>query len=271
MTTMVATTMTRSNRQRRRRAALLLALATLVVALSTTLTAAQHADVTAAPTITPQATFEDGNTAQEMVAEDPNFDPYHENGDEDNFAPLVPAAAMTHTPPEDAAAQDHEKQTYEPKNRQVEVFDFDPSEGLTFFVAAGERECFYQDAKFTGDEISGAYVVSSADSHIDLEVRVHELSFVGGGVAVCIGADMPGWNQSIGEEPRGCDNLPTIRRRGRSIRSPSIVRGGVPCLFSLHFDSETMLKLDFRSAAGSLVSTSSALSTPTRTGSSSRT
>jgi hypothetical protein len=51
------------------------------------------------------------------------------------------------------------------------VFDFDPSEGLTFYVGAGDRECFFQDAKFTGDEISGAYVVSSADSHIDLEVK----------------------------------------------------------------------------------------------------
>jgi hypothetical protein len=68
------------------------------------------------------------------------------------------------------AAPAQQQQTYEPKNRKVEAFDFDPSEGLTFFVKAGASECFFQDAKFTGDVIAGAYVVSSADSHIDVEV-----------------------------------------------------------------------------------------------------
>lgn len=86
-------------------------------------------------------------SAAPLVAEDPNFDPYTA----DHAAP--------------------EQQTYEPKNRKVEAFDFDPSEGLTFFVKASASECFFQDAKFTGDVIAGAYVVSSADSHIDVEVR----------------------------------------------------------------------------------------------------
>lgn len=92
-------------------------------------------------------------SAAPLVAEDPNFDPYTEDQ----------AAAA-------AAPAQQQQQTYEPKNRKVEAFDFDPSEGLTFFVKAGASECFFQDAKFTGDVIAGAYVVSSADSHIDVEV-----------------------------------------------------------------------------------------------------
>eukprot|EP00644_Phytophthora_capsici_P014826 jgi/Phyca11/536456/estExt2_fgenesh1_pg.C_PHYCAscaffold_530053 len=82
------------------------------------------------------------------VAEDPHFDPY------DDKPRGVGADAQ-----------------YAPKSRTVESFDFDPSEGLTFYVAGGSKECFYQDAKFEGDELGGAYVVSSADSHIDLEVK----------------------------------------------------------------------------------------------------
>ncbi|RLN93776.1 hypothetical protein BBJ28_00015118 [Nothophytophthora sp. Chile5] len=81
------------------------------------------------------------------VTEDPQFDPY------DDKPRGVGADAK-----------------YAPKARSVEAFDFDPSEGLTFFVNGESRECFFQDAKFEGDELSGAYVVSSADSHIDLEV-----------------------------------------------------------------------------------------------------
>ncbi|KAF1318061.1 Transmembrane emp24 domain-containing protein 1, partial [Globisporangium splendens] len=132
--------------------------------LATALSVAQSTD----DGVMLQPTYEDDNgnaddTPQEMVAEDPNFDPYQEN---ENVAPLIPAAAIANEAP-----QHSEHTTYEPKNRKVEVFDFDPSEGLTFYVGAGERECFFQDAKFTGDEISGAYVVSSADSHIDLEVK----------------------------------------------------------------------------------------------------
>ncbi|KAG6617084.1 Transmembrane emp24 domain-containing protein 1 [Phytophthora cinnamomi] len=82
------------------------------------------------------------------VAEDPHFDPY------DDKPRGVGAGAE-----------------YAPRARTVESFDFDPSEGLTFYVEGESRECFYQDAKFEGDELGGAYVVSSADSHIDLEVK----------------------------------------------------------------------------------------------------
>ncbi|KAJ0399012.1 hypothetical protein P43SY_008332 [Pythium insidiosum] len=60
---------------------------------------------------------------------------------------------------------------YQPRRRKVELFDFDPSEGLTFHVYGQKKECFFQDAKFAGDEISGAYIVASADSHIDLEIK----------------------------------------------------------------------------------------------------
>ncbi|KAG2780698.1 hypothetical protein PC129_g18079 [Phytophthora cactorum] len=48
---------------------------------------------------------------------------------------------------------------------------FDPYGDKPRGVGADADECFYQDAKFEGDELGGAYVVSSADSHIDLEVK----------------------------------------------------------------------------------------------------
>lgn len=79
----------------------------------------------------------------EAVAEDPQFDPY----------------------------DDKPRGVYAPRQRTVESFDFDPSEGLTFFVAGESSQCFFQEAKYEGDELGGAYVVSSADSHIDLEVK----------------------------------------------------------------------------------------------------
>ena len=79
------------------------------------------------------------------VAEDPAFDPY------DETARVVD--------PLDA------------QGRNIEAFDFDPSEGLTFYVAGKSRECFYQETKYEGDEVAGAYIVSSADSHVDLEVK----------------------------------------------------------------------------------------------------
>ncbi|KAI9915207.1 hypothetical protein PsorP6_007069 [Peronosclerospora sorghi] len=58
-----------------------------------------------------------------------------------------------------------------PTARNVETFDFDPSQGLTFYVVGETSECFYQDVKLEGEELSGAYIVSSADSHIDVEVK----------------------------------------------------------------------------------------------------
>ncbi|DAZ93454.1 TPA: hypothetical protein N0F65_007100 [Lagenidium giganteum] len=110
----------------------------------------------AAAAVTPAVATDDDDEEppQEMVKEDAEFDPYHEND-----------------APEEENSPTQAAQPYEPKNRKVELFDFDPSEGLTFFVYPKQKECFYQDAKFTGDEISGAYVVSSADSHIDLEIK----------------------------------------------------------------------------------------------------
>lgn len=104
--------------------------------------------VLALPGILAQGDFAMLDPEVAAVAEDPHFDPY--DGD-----------------PRGVGAD----AKYAPKARAVETFDFDPSEGLTFLVASGSSECFYQDAKFEGDDISGAYVVSSADSHIDLEVK----------------------------------------------------------------------------------------------------
>ncbi|TYZ67850.1 hypothetical protein PybrP1_003265 [[Pythium] brassicae (nom. inval.)] len=121
------------------------ALLLLLLAVATLRTAAADVEVvTAAPS--------------RPVAEDADFDPYTEQ-----TAPLIEPVA--------AERREEREAAYAPKNRHVETFDFDPSEGLTFFVAAGERECFFQDAKSVGDALGGAYVVSSADSHIDLEVK----------------------------------------------------------------------------------------------------
>lgn len=149
----------------RRREALAL-LCALAVALAAP---AAYADGAASPDVTAEPTTA---VVPPMVAEDANFDPYQKN-----VAPLLEPMSKSLTAEElrelqeQLAVLQQKDKTYEPKGRKVEVFDFDPSEGLTFFVAAGQRECFFQDAKTTGDEISGAYVVSSADSHIDLEVR----------------------------------------------------------------------------------------------------
>lgn len=95
----------------------------------------------------------DAQRNDEPVTEDPEYDPYKEK-----HAALIDPQVKERG----AAAGEQAK---------VEHFDFDPSEGLTFFVGGNERECFFQDAKFDGDEISGAFVVASADSHIDLEIK----------------------------------------------------------------------------------------------------
>ncbi|RLN68563.1 hypothetical protein BBP00_00000933 [Phytophthora kernoviae] len=102
----------------------------------------------ALPGILAQGDFADLDPEAAAITEDPQFDPYDDK-------------------PRGVGADAE----YAPKARTVESFDFDPSEGLTFYVAGQSRQCFFQDAKFEGDELSGAYVVSSADSHIDLEVK----------------------------------------------------------------------------------------------------
>jgi hypothetical protein len=115
----------------------------------------EEAPTTPHPPAVPRNALEVESSEQpvSLIPEDTNFDPYDEN-------------VHVYRPQN---GEDKEPK-YQPKQRKVELFDFDPSEGLTFHVYSNKKECFYQDAKFTGDEISGAYVVSSADSHIDLEV-----------------------------------------------------------------------------------------------------
>lgn len=92
----------------------------------------------------------DAEVMATMIREDANFDPYADDT---------------------AFNQAKLEAKYQPKQRRVELFDFDPSEGLTFHVYSGKQECFFENVKSTADEISGAYIVSSADSHIDLEVQ----------------------------------------------------------------------------------------------------
>ena len=54
---------------------------------------------------------------------------------------------------------------------EIEHYDFDPSEGLSFVVHEGTMECFYETVKDADDHVSGAYIVSAADSKIDLTIR----------------------------------------------------------------------------------------------------
>nr|CCA16976.1 conserved hypothetical protein [Albugo laibachii Nc14] len=57
------------------------------------------------------------------------------------------------------------------ENPDLEDFDFDPSEGLTFFVGRKEKSCYYQDIKELDDVIRGAYIVSTDQtSAISFEV-----------------------------------------------------------------------------------------------------
>jgi len=53
---------------------------------------------------------------------------------------------------------------------ELGMFDFDPSEGLTFVVQQGALECFYSK-RSEEDDVVGAYVVIAADPKIDLIVK----------------------------------------------------------------------------------------------------
>lgn len=107
-----------------------------------------------------QGDFAELDPDYEGVTEDPAYDPYK---DKTHFeAELIEPQVRERARAEDPALAAHE--------REVDQFDFDPSEGLTFLVPGKDKACFFEDVKFEGDEIGGAFVVASADSHIDLEV-----------------------------------------------------------------------------------------------------
>ncbi|CCI47849.1 unnamed protein product [Albugo candida] len=52
------------------------------------------------------------------------------------------------------------------ENPDLENFDFDPSEGLTFFVEEKEKSCFYHNVKDLDDIIKGAYIVSTDETSV---------------------------------------------------------------------------------------------------------
>lgn len=60
---------------------------------------------------------------------------------------------------------------HEAADPDIEQYDFDPSEGLSFVIHEGTMECFYENVKSDEDHVSGAYIVSAADSKIDLILK----------------------------------------------------------------------------------------------------
>lgn len=54
---------------------------------------------------------------------------------------------------------------------ELNEFDFDPSEGLSFLVHKGSIECYYEDVKDKEDQVSGAYIVSAAKAKIDFHIK----------------------------------------------------------------------------------------------------
>ncbi|EQC31353.1 hypothetical protein SDRG_10955 [Saprolegnia diclina VS20] len=57
------------------------------------------------------------------------------------------------------------------QNEHLSKFDFDPSEGLTFYIEKLESSCFFEDVKSLGDDVSGAYIVSTAAATINVVVK----------------------------------------------------------------------------------------------------
>ncbi|OQR96939.1 hypothetical protein ACHHYP_12924 [Achlya hypogyna] len=56
-------------------------------------------------------------------------------------------------------------------NELLSKFDFDPSEGLTFYIERMESSCFFEDVKSLGDDLKGAYIVSTASATINLAIK----------------------------------------------------------------------------------------------------
>lgn len=91
------------------------------------------------------------NTVQtdETVAEDPNFNPYEKEKD-----------------------TKEEKETNETEDKNIESYDFDPSEGLTFELFPREIDCFYENVKFDNDVLTGAFIADTEGIGISFEVLV---------------------------------------------------------------------------------------------------
>ncbi|KAG9412874.1 hypothetical protein AC1031_015767 [Aphanomyces cochlioides] len=150
-----------SYRQMRLAAGALVALIASVLGQETTLEATTLTVTTPEPTAT-RETFEPdryqheppGQTRLAKVVDD--FDPYKIAND----AAHAMGQMGKEAPPKD-------KQ----EDGKLSQFDFDPSEGLTFFVEPRNKMCFYEDVKSLGDTVGGAYIVSTAASSIDVDIK----------------------------------------------------------------------------------------------------
>ncbi|ETW09921.1 hypothetical protein H310_00350 [Aphanomyces invadans] len=89
-----------------------------------------------------------------------DFNPYLEDEEASNGMGILGKEA----PPLSDADVDGE-------DEKLRRFDFDPSEGLTFYIEARDKSCFYEDIKSLGDTVGGAYVVSTASAAIDVDVK----------------------------------------------------------------------------------------------------
>jgi hypothetical protein len=56
-------------------------------------------------------------------------------------------------------------------NDELSHFDFDPSEGLTFYMGPNSVSCFIEDVKSMDDDLLGAYIVSSASSSMHVQIK----------------------------------------------------------------------------------------------------
>ncbi|KAH9103096.1 hypothetical protein LEN26_015378 [Aphanomyces euteiches] len=153
-----------SNKQMRLAACALVALIASVLGQETTLEATTRTVTTPKPTAT-RETFEPDRYQHEppgqtrlgqttKVVDD--FDPYKIAND----AAHAMGQMGKEAPPKD-------KQ----EDGKLSQFDFDPSEGLTFFVEPRNKMCFYEDVKSLGDTVGGAYIVSTAASSIDVDIK----------------------------------------------------------------------------------------------------
>ncbi|ETV87362.1 hypothetical protein, variant [Aphanomyces astaci] len=141
----------------------------VVKATTTTLPVSTSTSTVATVAATTRETF----APDEYQHQDPNVPRYGETTKvQDDFNPYAgeedAAKGMgvlgKEAPPLSDADVDDE-------DEKLSRFDFDPSEGLTFFIEPRETMCFYEDIKSLGDTVGGAYIVSTASSAIDVDIK----------------------------------------------------------------------------------------------------
>ncbi|KAF0698289.1 Aste57867_11082 [Aphanomyces stellatus] len=100
---------------------------------------------------------EDPNQPRYGTVKD-DFDPYKE--DQDAYMGMG-VKGKEAPAPQEADGEDE----------KLSKFDFDPSEGLTFFIEPRAKACFYDDVKTLADTVGGAFIVSTANAGIDVDIK----------------------------------------------------------------------------------------------------